>query len=257
MCLFLSDQAPEGSEKITATCSKLNFQWKGSSPEWQEMPCLCNPPAQPLWYPAVTSGDNSLVRDKQTHCRLHGSSTAAARIQALWLFSWGEILLQPNLEVLQYTRHCTLQKFSFGVMSHILLLLKSEFLSIWRKASGCAGLAASSEAPVLVLNSSLSLLSQMRQGRKWVYNDVFCRRGETGASHNHKKSCLLWWFQRLSTHKGRYGKSKVSVGINGTHKEQMIPFPQESNPLWSPAGLAKWLWLWPPPVSPSDVAGLY
>lgn len=37
----------------------------------------------------------------------------------------------------------------------------------------------------------------------------------------------------LSTPKGRYGKSKVSVVIGGTREEQIFPFPQGSNALVS------------------------
>lgn len=172
------------------------------------------------------------------------------------LFSCREILFQLSLEVFQCTGHCTLQKFSFGVMSHTPLVLKNAFLGIWRKASSYAGLAASSEAPVLVLSSNPSLLPQMRQGRKWVYNYVFCRHSEACASDNHKKSCLLRWFQKAVYTQRKVRKAEVSVVISGIDEEQMISFPHESNPLWSPDRLAKGLWQWPSPVSTSDSAGL-
>lgn len=142
-------------------------------------------------------------------------------------------------------------------MSHTQPPLKNAFLVIRREASSCAGLAASSEAPVLVLSSNPSLLPQMRQGRKWVYNDVFCRHGETCASDNCKKSCLLERLQKaVCTPKEGKNNPEVSIVITGADEEQTISFPQESNRLWSPAGLAKGLWQPPPPVSTLDLAGL-
>lgn len=58
------------------------------------------------------------------------TSAVTKRVRALVLCSWGEIVFQLTLEVLQCAGHCTLQKFSFGVMSHTPLALKNAFLGV-------------------------------------------------------------------------------------------------------------------------------
>lgn len=71
---------------------------------------------------------------------------------------------------------------------------------------------------------------------------MFCRHGEACTSDNHKKRCLLGWFQKAVCTQRKVRINLVSVVISGVDEEQMVSFPQDSNLLWSPAGLEKGLW---------------
>lgn len=92
---------------------------------------------------------------------------------------------------------------------------------------------------MLVLSSNPSLLHKRGRRRNEFYNDVFCRHSEACASDNHKKRCLLGRFQKAVYTQRKVRINLVSVVISGTDEEQMVSFPQGSNLVWSPAGLAK------------------